>query len=259
MLLKYRIYSVASFTDDDILRNTSGESPVTVNFGETNNTKSKPKLIFKSIQRLSITPRVPVSEMDKEPTIVEKQIRADKDDQNQNMHSTNVFFTLQVPEDVTETPQAEQQSTTESLAPWSPEIFSFTIDETNWAQPQRPPIPLRWMPSSRDFITLLREEAHRYEESGFGQVNVIIFPPGKLLTSKALLVVDYDKVESYTLTHEIIDKSEISHVTHCDANNEYVEDDCLYGCLINKFVQKFGCFHARLRYYVEHTLEIYFP
>ena len=43
-----------------------------------------------------------------------------------------------------------------------------------------------------------------------------------------------------------MDKTATHDLYNCTVNNTYNEDNCLYSCLIQRFIDKFGCVHPRL-------------
>lgn len=67
-----------------------------------------------------------------------------------------------------------------------------------------------------------------------------------LYTSNAFLLLSADKSDYYNIEPETLDKTRIQHVEGC-LDQEYIEDECLNQCLLDRFISRFGCLHVRLQ------------
>ena len=84
-------------------------------------------------------------------------------------------------------------------------------------------------------------------EQGFPDLIIVAYQENSFYYSREILLTDYKKRAYYALEQEVIDKTNVKDVVDCQDDPNYNEDQCLNSCLINKFVEKFNCVHARLR------------
>ena len=88
------------------------------------------------------------------------------------------------------------------------------------------------------------------DELDFGYLNelfVFAFHPRSFIrTHEGIRIGREDKI--FTLAQEIIDHSNVADSVGCETRMGYDEDRCLYQCLVDLFVEQFGCLHSRLAF-----------
>ena len=84
------------------------------------------------------------------------------------------------------------------------------------------------------------------DQHGENSLLIAVYDQGSFLTSHKFTLLTHHHHEKLILEQEILDKSKIRKVANCQ-NYQISEDDCLYHCLVQKFISEFGCLHSRLK------------
>ena len=77
---------------------------------------------------------------------------------------------------------------------------------------------------------------------------IFFYHPNSFVRTHEGVRIGRGEDKTFTLAQEIVDHSQVADSLDCETEEAYDEDQCLYQCLVNMFLEQFGCLHSRLSF-----------